>query len=76
MPRQKDRKTDRANFTADEMKNAVEDVLRKKLSVRASAKANGVDRMTLTRYVKDTRDNGENFTLTSFKKHFVTTQVS
>ena len=76
MPRQKVQKTNRANFTADEMKNAVEDVLRRKLSVRASAKANGVDRMTLTRYVKDTKANGETFTLTSFKKHFVTTQVS
>ena len=76
MPRQKVRKTNRANSTADEMKNAVEDVLRRKLSVRASAKANGVDRMTLTRYVKDTKANGKTFTLTSFKKHFVTTQVS
>ena len=76
MPRKKVKKTNHANFTADEMKNAVEDVLQKKMSVRASAKANGVDRTTLSKYLKDAKANEKTSTSTSLKKNFVTTQVS
>ena len=77
MPRKKVPKSNRANFNAEQMKSAVEDVLMKKMSVRASAKANNVDRTTLTRYVKDAKDEYGNYKPTPvfFLKLFVTTQV-
>ena len=49
MPRNKDSKTNRGNFSTDMMKKAVEDVLQKHKSVRSSAKLNGVDVLTLAR---------------------------
>ena len=49
MPRNKDSKTNRGNFSTDMMKKAVEDVLQKHKSVRSSAKLNGVDGLTLAR---------------------------
>ena len=58
------------------MKKAVEDVLRKHKSVRSSAKLNSVDRMTLTKYLRDVKDENDSYTTISFKKSFVTTQVS
>ena len=75
MPRKKVRKTTRGNFNAEQMKTAVEDVLQKNMSVRASAKANNVDRTTLARYIKDAKDEDGTYTTVSFKKSFVTTQV-
>ena len=76
MPRNKARKTDRGNFSADQMKKAVEDVVEKHKSVRSSAKLNGVDRMTLTRYLRDVKDEDDSHTTMTFQKSFVTTQVN
>ena len=75
MPRKKVRKTTRGNFNAEQMKSAVEDVLQKNMSVRASAKANNVDGTTLAKYTKDAKDENGTYTTVSFKKFFVTTQV-
>ena len=76
MPRNKARKTNRKNFSADMMKKAVEDVVENHKSVRSSAKLNGVDRMTLTRYLRDFKDEDDSHTTMTFKKLFVTTQVN
>ena len=72
----KARKTNRGNFSADMMKKAVEDVLEKHKSVRSSAKLNGVDRMTLTRYLRDVKDEDDSHTTMTFKQLFVATQVN
>ena len=76
MPRNKACKTNRGNFSADMMKKAVEDVLQKHKSVRSLAKLNGVDRMTLTRYLRDVKDEDVSHTTMTFKKSFVITQVN
>ena len=55
MPRSKDCKTNRGNFSTDMMKKAVEDVLQKHKSVRSSAKLNGADGLTLARYLRDVK---------------------
>ena len=76
MPRDKARKTNRGNFSADMMKKAVENVVEKHKSVRSSAKLMGVDRMTLTRYLRDVKDEDDSHTTMTFKKLFVTTPVN
>ena len=76
MPRNKARKTNRGNFSADMMKKAVEDVLQKHMSVQSSAKLNGVDRTTLTRYLREFKDEDDSHTTMTFKKSFVKTQVN
>ena len=58
------------------MKKAVEDVLQKHKSVRSSAKLSGVDRTTLTRYLRDFKDEDDFHTTMTFKKSFLTIQVS
>ena len=52
IPRNKACKTNQENVSADMMKKVVEDVLQKHKSIQSSAKLNGVDRMTLTRYLR------------------------
>ena len=76
MPLIKSRKTNRGNFSADMMKKAIEDVQQKPKSVRSSAKLNGLDRMTLTKYLIDVIDEDDSHTMTTLKKSGVTTQVS
>ena len=76
MPQNKARKTNQGNFSTDEMKKAVEDVLQKQKSVRLFATLNGVDRMTSTKYLRDIKDKDDSHTTITFKKSFVTTQVS
>ena len=64
----------KGQFLPGEMKLAVEDVLKHKKSIRKAAKENNVDRTTLARYIKDAKKDGVQNT--TFKKSFVTTQVS
>ena len=56
MPRNKHRKTDRALFTADTMKRAVEEVPNQNRAVRDVAKDFGLSRATITRYVRHAHD--------------------
>ena len=68
MPQNKARKTNRENLNADMMKKAIEAVLQKHKSVRSSAKLNSEDKMTLTRYLKDVKDEDDSHTTMTFKK--------
>ena len=52
MPKNKHRKTDRALFTADTMKRAVEEVPNQNRAVRDVAKDFGLNRPTITCYVR------------------------
>ena len=58
MPRNKNRKTDRAlfAFTADMMKRAVEEVPNQNRAVRDVAKDFGLSRASITRYVRHAQD--------------------
>ena len=56
MQRNKNRKTDRALFTADAMKRAVEEVPNQNRAVRDVAKDFGLSRATITRYVRHAQD--------------------
>lgn len=72
MPRKYRRVTDRS-FPAENMKNATEDVLLGRLSVRQSAIQHNVRKSTLAVYVKKSRESGiENV---KFSPQYVTTQV-
>ena len=64
----------KGQFLPGEMKLAVEDVLKHKKSIRKAAIENNVDRTTFARYIKDAKKDGVQNT--TFKKSFVTTQVS
>ena len=73
MPWNKNRKTDRALFTADTMKRAVEEVLNQNRAVRDVAK--GLSRATVTRYVRHAHEARNLGSTTHYKKTQVTKQV-
>ena len=75
MPRNKERKTNRSLFTAQQMERADEAVVDKKKLVRAVAKDVGLSRATLARYVMDARTTKARRTTVNFKKTHVTKQV-
>lgn len=57
MSRGRVRKTNKGQFTEDQMKNAVRQVIQDKLSLREAAERNGVKFQTLARYVKKKKSN-------------------
>ena len=75
MPRYKQRKTNRALFTADIMKMAVEEVGDKNRPVRAVAKDLGLSRATIARYVRDAHEGRKQGSTVNCKKTHVTKQV-
>ena len=56
MPRNKHRKNDKALFTADTMKRAVEEVPNQNRAVRDVVKDFGLSRATIIRYVRHAHD--------------------
>ena len=75
MPRNKNSKTDRALFTADTMKRAVEEVLNQNRAVRDVAKYLGLSRATITRYVRHAHEARNLGSTINYKKTHVTKQV-
>lgn len=74
MPRFKEKKSNRGVFTPETMERAVNDVIQNKRSILAVAKEYGINRMTLSRYVKDAKNTNKN--VICFKKSHSTKQVS
>ena len=74
MPRNKNRKTDRALFTADTIKKAVEEVLNQNRVVR-DVKDLGFSRDTITRYIRHAHEARNLSSTINYKKSHVTKQV-
>ena len=53
MPRLKKRKTKRGEFTSEELQLAINEVIQRNRPIQAVAKEHGINRVTLTRYVRE-----------------------